>query len=447
MPWLRLLSIAALCLAAPAGVSAACEDSGLPGQSIASSLPRCGDPFGNRRALHQRGIDYTLIFTNDLLSNISGGTKTGTVNQSKLEWIFDADLEKLWGFQGLKFHTNGFYLHNTGRIRRDYVGGINTIAAIEAEPSLRLDEFWLEQEFAGGRGSFRFGQITADTEFFFSRTSVFFLNSDWPTIAALNLPSGGPAYPLQTPGVRFRLDPTSQHSFLLAVFNGDPAGPGSGDEQLRNRHGLNFRLGDPPFVIGEAQYRFNQGKNDSGLAGSIKLGAWYHFGRFDDRRFSTDGLSLADPGSNGIPIRYRGNSGVYGVIDQQIYRPRGGNADSGISVFARVSGSPDDRNPISFYADGGIVFAGMIPARPNDSFGATVLHARFSDRMRAFDRDGIIFTGTGIVRDYETNLEISYKAQIAPGWNFQPTVQYIWHPGGGRSRDATVIGARTTIQY
>ena len=67
--------------------------------------------------------------------------------------------------------------------------------------------------------------------------------------------------------------------------------------------------------------------------------------------------------------------------------------------------------------DGGIVFAGLIPQRPDDKFGASVIYARFSDSVRAFDRDTIAFTGVpGVIRDYEANLELTYQAQIVPGW-------------------------------
>src|SRR5947209_15351114 len=89
----------------------------------------------------------------------------------------------------------------------------------------------------------------------------------------------------------------------VAVLNGDPAGPGPGDEQLRNRYGLNFRVSDPPFVIGEAQLRRNGGKEDAGLSTTLKLGGWGHFGQFDDQRFAVGGALLADPTGSQIPIR------------------------------------------------------------------------------------------------------------------------------------------------
>ena len=171
-------------------------------------------------------------------------------------------------------------------------------------------------------------------------------------------------------------------SLLLAVFNGDPAGPGlPGEEQIRNRYGLNFRVNDPPFIIGEAQLRSNYGAKDTGLATQLKLGGWAHLGSFEDQRFANDGTLLANPAGSGIPAQHRGNFGVYAVIEQQLWRPPGGAPESGISVFGRVSAIPSDRNPIGFFADGGIVFAGLIPGRPADSFGASVMHTRFS---RAF---------------------------------------------------------------
>jgi porin len=420
----------------------------LPEPSIATSLPNNGDPAGFRKWLGQRGIIYGLEYTNDVLSNVRGGLRRGTIDQGKLQGILTVDFDKLLGLKGLSFFVNIFQIHNTGRIRRDYVGGLNTIAAIEAVPTTRLSEVWFEQSFAGDRASLRAGQLAADAEFFFSELSTMFLQSDWPTIAAVNLPSGGAAYPLSTPGVRLKVDPVKDVSLQLAVLNGDPAGPGRGDEQLRNRYGLNFRVNDPAFIIGEAQFKRNLGKKDQGLATTVKLGGWGHLGQFEDKRFALGGGLLADPLGSGVPIRHRGDNGLYAVIDQQLYRPNGGDSQSGISVFSRMSISPSDRNLISAYIDGGIVFADMIPQRPHDRFGASVIYARFSDSVRAFDRDTIALTGVpGPIRDYETNLELTYVAQIVPGWTVQPNLQFIWHPNGDATRNATVIGARSLWRY
>jgi porin len=296
-----------------------------------------------------------------------------------------------------------------------------------------------------------------------SQTAALFVNSSfgWPGYAGANLPSGGPAYPLATSGVRVKAAPNDSLSLSVALFNGDPAPPATPfndpDPQRRNRHGTNFRLGDPGFLIAEGAYSYSIGPKDTGLHGSAKFGYWHHFGRFSDYRADNTGLSLADPASSGIPRQLRGNDGVYAVIDQTLYLVPG-STDQGLSAFARGAVSPGDRNLISFYVDGGLIYKGLFPGRANDTVGVSFAYAKISDRAVAFDRDTIFFTGTpGFVRHREALVEVTYQAEIVPGWTVQPNVQYILSPGGGvanprdpaggRIKDALVVGARTTLRY
>jgi porin len=415
---------------------------------IASSLPQNGGPTGFRRWLEQHGATFNVIYTNDVLSNLAGGVKRGTIDQGKLETQLFIDLGKFAGWKDWTFYANGFGIYDTGRIRRDYVGGRNTIAAIEATPTIRLSELWLERQF--GPASFRFGQLAADAEFFYSDLSQIFLQSDWPTIGAVNLPGGGPAYPLSALGARIKYEFPKDASVLFAIFNGDPSGPCTDDFDTCNRYGLNFRLRDPAFMIGELQFRLNRGKDDTGLATTLKIGGWNHLGQFADQRFDNNGMLLASPASSGVPLMHRGDYGVYGVIDQQLYRPKGGDGDSGISIFNRSAFSPSDRNPVSLEIDSGVVFNGMIPKRPDDSFGASVIYARASNSLRGFDQDQINFGKLATPPlDYEANIELTYVAQIVKGWIVQPVYTYIWHPSGTgiRSPDARVVGVRSIIKF
>jgi porin len=442
---------AAIAMAEPAAAETEIVD-GIPPASVATSMAANGDPTGSRRWLAQHGITYGLIYTGEALGNVSGGLRRGSLYQGKLEAFTAVDFGKFAGWQGLSFFGNAFQIHRTSGMRGDHFNSLITISNIEAVPSTRLSELWLEQKLFDDRFGFRFGQLAADAEFFISDYSKMFLSSDWPTITGANLPSGGPAYPLATPGVRWRFDPDKSWSALVAVFNGDP-----GEQGTVNTTGTNFRINDPPLLMGEVQYRHNQGKDDSGLAGSYRLGGWHHFGEFHDHRYGTDGLALADPLSNGIPRRIRGNSGIYGIIDQQIYRPVNGGPDSGIGFFSRISASPSDSSHINFFVDGGIVFAGMIPSRPNDRFGASFIHANISKHVRDFDRDLIAHSGHELpVRSYEMTIELSYQAQIKPGWILQPTFQYVTRPGGHISdpdrperpiKNGAIFGVRTAIAY
>jgi porin len=421
---------------------------GLPEPSIAALLPDNGDPFGHRRWLAERGVTFNLWYRNDTLANTRGGQRRGVVNQGLLEISQSVDFERLAGLPGLRLYSNQFLIHNTGRMRRDYIGGINTIAAIEAVPTFRLSELWLEQRFADGALRLRAGQLAADVDFFFSEASTLLLQSDFATISALNLPSGGPAFPLATPGVYLGYDAAPGVLLQAALYNGNPAGTGDDDEQVRNHHGTNFRVRDPALVFAEAQFRRGQEAGEEGLSRTLKIGFWSHLGGFDHQRLADDRTALADPGGSGVPLRRRGNGGIYGVIDQQIWRPAGGEADSGITAFGRVGASPDDRSPISFYLDGGLVFAGLVPGRPADSFGFGLIYAQYSDAARGFDRDRNRLAGReDPVRDYEMNLELTYQAELVPGFMVQPMVAHVWHPGGVPGRSALVAGIRTHLRF
>lgn len=445
-------------LPAAANPIQAAPSSGEP--SIAALLGPLGDPGGARGFLADRGIAYSLTYIGDGLSNLAGGLRRGTTYQGLLDTQIDVDLDRLAGWQGAVLHANVYQIHGRG-LSRTYVGNILTVSDLEALPATRLYELWFEQRLFGDRASLRVGQLAADQEFLVSDYAALFLNASlgWPPVAGANLPSGGPAYPQATPGVRVDLRANDEVTLLAAVFNGDPAGPGTAkDPQRRDRSGLEFRTTDPPFAIGEVQVAHGQGDDAAARPGTLKLGAWHHFGRFDDERYGADGLLLADPNENGPPVRHRGNNGVYAVLDQLIYREPDA-PERGLGVFVRAGFAPPDRNLVGAYLDGGLTYKGLVPGRPNDGVGVAVMHARISDAVRARDRDVDVLTGRPFpVRSAETVIEATYQAVLAPGVSVQPNVQYVIRPGAGggdprsldpgpRLKDAAIVGLRGIIRY
>ena len=426
-----------------------------PAPSITSSF-RNPDPGGIRTTLGRYGIGLSATYIGEALGNVSGGTKRSSIYEGRLDLEFDADLEKLAGLPGLTVHANAYQIHGRG-LSGCCIRNFNTVSEIEATPSTRLFELWAEQTVFDGKLAIRIGQLAADTEFLVSQYAGLFVNATFgfPTITAADLPSGGPAYPLATPGVRIKVMPTEELTVLAAVFNGDPAGPGSNDPQRRSASGTRFRTSDPPLVMAEVAYSYNQGKG-SGLPGTVKLGGWQHFGRFDDQRFGTDGLSLADPNGTGIARRTRGSGGIYAVIDQLVYREPG-TVDQGLGAFARISGSPASDSLVSFYADGGLTYKGLIPGRVNDTAGISAAYVQVSPAARNLDRDQGRFGEAGFpVRSTEVLIAASYQAEVITGFTLQPEVQYVIRPGANAQNprdlsktigNATIVGLRATIRY
>jgi porin len=426
--------------------------------TIASSVPVLAR---FKKGLLDLGYNLQLNYTGEVLGNPTGGVKQAAINEGLFEMSIDGDLDKIAGLSGATFHINAYVIHGRG-LSTFNLFDISPLSGIEARPTTRLFEAWVEQQFFQGLAAVRIGQLSADTEFFISDLAALHIDGTfgWPDIMTADLPSGGgPNYPLATPGVRLKLTPNDQTTLLAALFNGDPSGAGfTGLQQHKDPSGINFRLKDPPFLIGEAQFKYNQGKDSTGLAGTIKLGAWHHFENFSEERFDINGLPLADPLSRGNALVHRGNTGAYGVIDQLIWRLLGDDPKKGVGVFARTSATPSDRNLIDFYADAGVNFIGLWDMRPNDSFGTAASYSHISPKVSESDADAALFTSAALpVRDYEIAFELTYQAQIVPGFLVQPVFQYIFHPGGGainpinpaagRIPDAAVFGIRTTIKF
>jgi porin len=406
--------------------------------SIASSIPVLAQ---FKKGLLDLGYNLRLDYFADALGNPTGGVRQGAIYEGILYMVLDADLAKIASLDGLSFRINAYQIHG-GRLSASNIFNLAAVDSIEARPATRLFELWLEQKF-GDVALLRVGQLAADNQFAISEFSnTLYINSTfgWPTIFTQDLPGEGPGYPLTTPGVRLKVTPNDQLALLAGLYNGDPSGAGfTGQPEILDPAGLNFRLRDPPLLLGEVQYQYHQNNAAPGIAGTVKLGAWYHFGKFNDEHFDIDGKSLADPSSNGAALTHKGDYGVYGVID-------------------RVFLSPSDRNLIDFSANAGVNFMGLWDKRPDDSFGLAAAFFRLSPDLRGLDRERAFFAKTALpLRNYELMVEFTYQAQIVAGWTVQPDFQYIFHPGGGvvdplnpfvgRIPDAAVFALRTVISF
>ena len=279
----------------------------------------------------------------------------------------------------------------------------------------------------------------------------------WNSLLGANLLSGGPTYPLGTPGVRVQANPGGDVTLLAAVFSGDPAGDNCNDtnRQKCDRYGTKFSFDGGVLTMAEVQYAVNQGKQAVGLPGAYKLGGWYASADYRDRHYGLNAagaqVSLADPTAT-FALTHQGNGGVYAVADQMVWRATA----SSVNLFARGGVVPSDRNLVSYYVDGGFGIKGPLPGRADDTLTFGAAYAKISPAAVALDRDFLAFNGPPYaIRDAETVFEVSYAAQIAPWWVVQPDLQYIWHPCGGQNLSdptltldhAFIAGIRSTIKF
>jgi porin len=362
------------------------------------------------------------------------------------------DLEKAMGWKGARVSTTWLWL--SGRdASGDLVGNFLTISNIAGFNTLRMFELWFEQSLLDDKISIWIGQLSADCDFLISDYSGLFINGTfgWPAITGMNIPAGGPGYPMGTLGARLAVSPVAWFTFQSAIFQGNVFA------QDINRHGFRWRLDAQTgyTFLNEAQFRWNRRGEETGLPGQLKSGVWLQTGQSAD--------ALADSTNSG-------NSGFYLILDQMLYREPGkpcvagltkegkpgGQADKGflapvemeksnqgLGWFGRSAFTPADRNFIAFYFDTGLRYKGLIPTRDNDTLGIGFGYAQLSNGARSsLKNKGSSPTSVEMV------IELTCQIEITPWLILQPDLQYVIAPGGtADSNNALVIGGRAAIIF
>jgi porin len=395
-----------------------------------------GNIGGLRTALGDYGITLGITDSENLLGNTLGGVKQGATMQGVTTGTLEVNTAEAFGWQGGTFHITALQIHGQP-LTPSYLDNLQAANGNEAEDTTRLWELWYDQAFDYSRADIKIGQQSIDNEFIVSKYSGLFVNTmaGWPLVPSDDLYGGGPAYPLSSLGVRLQFKPADNQDILAGVFDDNPGGGAfSDDAQALDHNGAKFNLNTGALFIAEYQYSINQpavgdmvqsADQSSGLPGTYKLGFWYDTGSFPDQRYGTDGLSLADPDSNGNPIMHHGNYSIYAVADQTVWQSAS-DSSRNLNVFGRIMGAPDAQNYIDFFFNGGVTLASPLPGRDNDQAGIDFGLGKVSSRTAGFDSD------SGAPRQTtEELIEFTYQAQVVPWLVVQPDFQYIVNPGAG----------------
>jgi porin len=423
-----------------------------------------GDMWGLRPALAKYGVTLTILENIETFGNLSGGVKQGFEADGLTTVTLQMDTEKAFGLKGGTLNVSGLQYWG-GNLSVDNLLVLQTLTDIEAPVGVRLWELWYQQKFTD-KFDIKIGEQSLDEEFTIAPTAnSFFVSamSGWPGLPTIDLPGGGPAYPLASLGVRGRVQVTDSITALAGVFNGSPIPRNSPNVAESNPNGVSFPLDVGTLAIAELQYALGSsasGKpsSDAPLPGVYKIGAWYDSYKFNDQQTDAIGLPLASPLSNGDPAEHHGDFSLYGVIDQMIWRSRD-DANRSLNVFFRPMFTPyQDRNLVSASINAGFALKAPLPARDNDIFGVEMGTVWATSGASNFDRQMQFFQPSAYtpIRSSETFIEASYQFQVVPSWVIQPDVQYFINPGMGianpdeptqRIKNEFVVGLRTNINF
>ena len=277
----------------------------------------------------------------------------------------------------------------------------------------------------------KIGQQSLDQEFIVNPNGAYFLNTmfGWPLVPSVDLPAGGPAYPLLRPRhPRLRFRPVDALMLLAGVYDRQSARRATrSTPQRSNRVGHQLSVNDGALIFAEVQYTYPAigGMEDPGqgapLGHTYRLGGWYDTGRFFDQRFDVNGASLASPDSNGAPRQHRGDYSIYAVADQMVWRKAmtpnlelvwagdGHAAERPQPCRLQLECRRDYHDPFEHRGDTSRVWHGLCACQPAGG---------------GLDGDAGALAAA-------RSIGATYQYQLFPWWQLQPDIQYVFNPGAG----------------
>ena len=422
--------------------------------NILQQEPLLGEWYGYRPKSKDQGIDVSAQSVTDMLWNTVGGASAGSACDGLLQFGTEIDLEKAIGLSGGRFKTTWLWLY--GRNPSNYVGDVNSVSGISGLPSFRCYELWYEQNVQEDTISLRGGLLALDTEFCLPDTALLFLNGTFgmPALISQNLVNSGPQYPMATPGIRLAVRPVSWLTLRSAFSQANPF------SQSENLHNFNWNFGPSGGLLSmsEAEARWDSLLKDKKLPGTAKAGFWIQSGASP---------TAPEEWSFGPPSSPTYCTGFYGIIDQMLYRAPGqeespqknpvtgkaavdgkniqpGDAPPrGLNSWGRIGFCPQSYNPLSIYADGGLVYTGLIPGRKEDKLGLAFCYGQVSSGYTATGNNQGVPSPS-----FEAVAELTYSIRLAPAIALQPDIQYVMHPPGtGQYGNALVVGFRAIVDF
>lgn len=364
------------------------------------ATPAAADPFPP--------VSLSIRETFDLWGNVAGGVRRGTVALNKLQLSGSLHGDDV-GLEGVTAHVQVF--RTDGRSLSSRVGDIQTMSNIEAVPTFRLFESWVEKKFGEGHRELgiRAGLLDLNASFDSIQAASLFINSSHgigPDLSRSGL-DGPSIFPVSALGIQLSWLPSTRWTFRVAAFDGVAGQP------ARPKAFVSVRLApsDGALMIAQADYHMSD-------SAKIEVGAW----RYSHAIQSVSPLIAGQPHDQGFYTSIEG--GLPGL--------------RGWSGWLRVGVADRRAQVVSSYLGAGVNVQGLVPRRPDDHLGIAIARAGIGAPASA---------AFGLSRA-ETTIEASYQYKVRDTLALQPDIQWVSHPAGvAGARSALVLGLRAILTF
>lgn len=415
------LALAGLCLTA---INAFAGSDGKP--VVASPPPPATAPFadrmmgdwgGGRTTLAEHGLTFDLESTHFYQGMPAGDGNDDFEYGGRVDAFFNVDTGKLGLWEGGGLHTHAEYRYgNLPAFRGGALWPVNTgaILPLGAADEIVATSIFLTQKI-GGHASVMLGKINvvdllAGDPFFGGWGNSRFMN------IAFVAPPSGVLPPVIFGGIASLQ--TGPVTWTGMVYDpNDRTNEYAPDDLFDD--GVNYSL--------TATYATK-------LAGRTTS---YSLGGFYSTKDSADLSAVLLPAD----LKSGQKNGSYSISFQfnHFLSESTAHPGDGWGLFLKGAVCDGNPNPIQSYVTGGLGGKGLVPARPQDSFGLGYFYYNFSDDLRSAVAPLVKFND-------EQGLEAFYNVAITPWFHVTADLQVI-NPANGSSDTAVVGGLRANIRF
>jgi porin len=405
--------------------------------------------WGLRDELSKKGLDVSLTYTADLAGNVAGGKSPAFTYCDNFTLDMEFQSEPLLGYKGGTLSIIALDRNGNNLSARN-IGNQFTVQQVYGGTGVIFYGLAYNQRFLDDKCSFKFGRMGAGDDFASSPLYWLYMNNGIDGNPQ-SLPVNGSfsTYPWGVWGARLRALVTPENEALLGVYQVTP------QVSQSYMHGFNWNInpGDGVMMIGQYGWAPEFFKPTHKASG--------------DGKSVVDGKSLSTPAADavghGLPGHYwmggyysswtypqfgstQGQPNAYGLywhFDQMLYR-MDPLKDTGLTAWSAFVLCPQQNtSKMPFQYNGGLVYTGMIPARPRDISIFGLAYGNFSSNYAQANEVSL-----GGYATYELAYEWGYRINLTKFAYVQPDVQWIVNPGGtGTIPNALVLGAQVGVTF
>jgi len=348
---------------------------------------------------------FESSYVGDMLSNYSGGIERGSTYMGMIDFAATLDLEGIGLWPGGEFLV---HLENThgGTPSGELIGDLQVASNIDNGNYTYLYELLYRQ--ALGDLDIIIGKQDLNADFFVSDFAGEYINSSFGIMPTASLNAPVAIFPKTALAAAVMYDFSERVTFQAAIYDGNPldldSDPYSTDFRLSNEDGF--------MTFGELHIK----SNIQGMPGGYKIGIFNHSSEFDN---------IDDPN-----MSYKGNTGVYFIADQLVYKESADNKQ-GLGLFLKAGYASGSKNMTDIFMGFGANYYGLFSNREDDVLGVALARASIGNQMVDSSPDNIL--------PHETVIELIYAASIHPHVTVKPDIQYIMNTGADASLSNAII--------